>query len=80
MGITLINYKKRRLEMELTEIIKEQYGLSRFPEKTSEAMAYVPFQPDNAPTYSPMQGFASGTMYPTLNKPFYGSKCGAHSD
>ena len=66
--------------MELTEIIKEQYGLSRFPEKASEAMAYVPFQPDNAPTYSPMQGFASGTMYPTLNKPFYGSKCGAHSD
>lgn len=66
--------------MELTEIIKEQYGLSKFPEKTSEAMAYVPFQPDNAPTYSPMQGFASGTMYPTLNKPFYGSKCGAHSD
>ena len=66
--------------MELTEIIKEQSGLSRFPEKTSEAMAYVPFQPDNAPTYSPMQGFASGTMYPTLNKPFYGSKCGAHSD
>ena len=66
--------------MELTEIIKEQYGLSSFPEKTSEAMAYVPFQPDNAPTYSPMQGFASGTMYPTLNKPFYGSKCGAHSD
>lgn len=66
--------------MELTEIIKEQYGLSRFPEKTSEAMSYVPFQPDNAPTYSPMQGFASGTMYPTLNKPFYGGKCGAHND
>ena len=66
--------------MELTEIIKEQYGLSRFPEKTSEAMVYVPFQPDNAPTYSPMQGFASGTMYPSLNKPFYGGKCGAHSD
>ena len=66
--------------MEFTEIIKEHYGLSRFPEKTSEAMAYVPFQPDNAPTYSTMQGFASGTMYPTLNKPFYGSKCGAHSD
>ena len=66
--------------MELTEIIKEQYGLSRFPENTSEAMAYVPFQPDNAPIYSPMQGFASGTMYPSLNKPFYGGKCGAHSD
>lgn len=68
------------MEMELNEIIKEQYGLSKFPEKNSEAMAYVPFQPDNAPTYSPMQGFASGTMYPTLNKPFYGSKCGAHND
>ena len=66
--------------MELNEIIKEQYGLSRYHEKTSEAMAYVPFQPDNAPTYSPMQGFASGTMHPTLNKPFYGSKCGAHND
>ncbi|MEE1219462.1 MAG: spore coat associated protein CotJA [Ruminococcus sp.] len=43
-------------------------------------MAYVKFQPENAATYSPTQGFASGTMYPTLNKPFYGGKCGVHYD
>ncbi len=66
--------------MELTEIINEQYGLSKFPEKTSEAMAYVPFQMNNAPTYTPTQGFASGTMFPSLNKPFYGSKCGGRND
>ena len=68
------------MELDFIEIVNEQYGLSRFPEKTSDAMAYVPFQPDNSATYSPMQGFASGTMYPTLNKPFYGSKCGAVND
>ena len=64
------------MELELKEIINEQYGLSKFPENTSEAMAYVPFQMNNSPTYTPAQGFASGTMFPTLNKPFYGSKCG----
>lgn len=68
------------MNLEFTEIIKEQYGISRFPENTPEAMAYVPFQPENAPTYSPMQGFESGTMFPTLNKPFHGSKCGVHND
>lgn len=66
--------------MELKEIINEQYGLSKFPENTSEAMAYVPFQMNNSPTYTPMQGFASGTMFPSLNKPFYGSKCGGPID
>lgn len=66
--------------MELTEIIKEQYGISKFPENVSEAMAYVPFQPENSATYTPMQGFASGTMFPSLNKPFYGGKCGVHND
>ena len=68
------------MELELKEIINEQYGLSKFPENTSEAMAYVPFQMNNSPTYTPVQGFASGTMFPTLNKPFYGSKCGVHND
>lgn len=66
--------------MELKEMINEQYGLSKFPEDTSEAMAYVPFQMNNSATFSPAQGFASGTMYPSLNKPFYGSKCGVHND
>lgn len=68
------------MELELKEIINEQYGLSKFPENTSEAMAYVPFQMNNSPTYTPMQGFASGTMFPSLNKPFYGSKCGGPID
>lgn len=68
------------MELDYIEIVNEQYGLSKFPEKTSEAMAYVPFQPDNSAIYSPMQGFASGTMYPTLNKPFYGNKCGGGND
>ncbi len=71
---------ERRMKLEIKDIINEQYGLSKFPDKVSEAMAYVPFQMNNAPTYSPSQGFVSGTMFPSLNKPFYGSKCGVHSD
>lgn len=66
--------------MELTEIINEHYGLSKLPENPVEGMAYVPFQMNNSPTYTPIQGFASGTMFPSLNKPFYGSKCGGHND
>lgn len=72
--------KERRMELELTEMVNEQYGLSKFPENTSEAMAYVPFQKNNAPTYTPAQGFSAGTMFPTLNKQFYGSKCGGSND
>lgn len=68
------------MELEIKDIINEHYGLSKFPEKTSEAMAYVPFQMNNAETYPPTQGFSAGTMFPTLNKPFYGSKCGGHND
>ena len=49
------------------------------PEKTAYAMAYVPFQPDNHKQYSPDQGLVAGTMYPALDKPFYGSKCGEKS-
>lgn len=66
--------------MEITDMITEQYGLTRFPKDTVEAMAYVPFQPENAETYTPTQGFATGTMFPSLNKQFYGSKCGGHYD
>ncbi len=61
-------------------MIEKQYGLSKFPDKVSEAMAYVPFQMENAKLYSATQGFAAGTMFPTLNKPFYGSKCGGSND
>ena len=71
---------ERRMELEIKEIIKEQYGLSEFPDRVSEAMAYVPFQRNGADTYAPIQGFSNGTMFPSLNKPFYGSKCGVQSD
>ncbi len=66
--------------MELDEMMEKQYGLSKFPKSTPEAMAYVPFQKNDAKIYSATQGFAAGTMFPTLNKPFYGSKCGGNND
>ncbi len=68
------------MELEFIEIINDHYGLSAFPDKPVEAMAYVPFQPHNAETYSPTQGFSCGTMFPSLNKPFYGGKCGGPID
>lgn len=68
------------MELEFVEIVNEYYGLSKLPENPVEAMGYVPFQMNNSPTYTPVQGFASGTMFPSLNKPFYGNKCGVHND
>lgn len=61
--------------MDAIEKMMSVYGLSPLPLDTVEAMAYVPFQPMGAKTYSPIQGLEAGTMYPTLNKPFYGKKC-----
>ena len=66
--------------MKLKEIVNQQYGLTEFPEKTPFAMAYVPFQALATETYSADHGFAMGTMYPNLDKPFYGSKCGGGDD
>mgnify|MGYP000830069601 CR=1 FL=1 len=57
--------------MDIKEIISQQYGIPSLPKRTSEAMAYVPFQQFDSPTYSPLQGLESGTMFPVLNKPFY---------
>lgn len=68
------------MELEIKDIIAEQYGIPKFPEKTPDAMAFVPFQQYNSPTYTPNQGLESGTMFPSLNKPFYGSKCGGSID
>lgn len=66
--------------MKLTELIDKQYGLSPLPNDTVYAMAYVPFQSIDVKTFTPDQGFTLGTMYPDLNKPFYGSKCGDNVD
>lgn len=66
--------------MDIKEIISQQYGIPSLPTRTSEAMAYVPFQQFDSPTYNPLQGLESGTMFPVLNKPFYGKKCGEGLD
>lgn len=66
--------------MKLSEMINKQYGISMLPEETPYAMAYIPFQQEDAKIYSPDRGFVMGTMYPDLDKPFYGSKCGDGND
>lgn len=66
--------------MKLTDILDKQYGISKLPEETEYAMAYVPFQQEDSKVYSPDRGFVMGTMYPGLDKPFYGAKCGDLND
>lgn len=68
------------MELEIKEIINDYYGISHFPKEISEAMAYVPYQINAKTTYSPAQAFVNGTLFPSLNKPFYGKKCEAHYD
>lgn len=61
--------------MDVLETIMSDYGISPLPSDTKEAMAYIPFQQHNSKLYSPMQALEAGTVYPTLDKPFYGNKC-----
>lgn len=62
--------------MDIIKEIMTDYGvISPLPMVTVEGMAYVPFQPNDAKTYIALKGFEAGTMYPSLDKPFYGSKC-----
>lgn len=61
-------------------MINETYGLSKLPEDTVYAMAYVPFQQEKSEVYSADQGFSQGTMFPDLNKPFYMGMCGGNND
>ena len=51
--------------MKLDDFINEQYGISK-----------LPFQQEQPKVYSPDQGLVAGTMFPSLDKPFYGGKCG----
>ena len=41
------------------------------PEKPVVAMAYIPFQLDKN-AYDPEMALREGTLFPALNKPFYG--------
>lgn len=62
--------------MDIINTMISRYTTPKFPEKTPPAMAFVPFQEGNPKTYSPVQALDSGTIFPELNKPFYGKKCG----
>lgn len=44
----------------------------RLPAMAPLANPYVPFQPENAPTYEARTGFVRGTMFPGLDLPFMG--------
>jgi len=61
--------------MDIIKDIMHSYGIKPLPDKTVEAIAYVPFQPNGAESYTAVRGFEAGTMFPTLDKPWYGSKC-----
>ncbi len=61
--------------MDFIKEIMGSYGIAPLPSKTVEAMAYIPFQSNNAETYSVNRGFEAGTLFPGLDKPFFGYKC-----
>ncbi len=53
----------------------ESIPISPLPENPVVAMAYVPYQQFQARNlYSAEQGFESGTLFPDLDKPFYGGR------
>lgn len=43
------------------------------PENPVPGMAYVPFQ-QWGEVYEPLKGFDQGTIFPVLDKPFYGRR------
>lgn len=55
----------------MKHMVAKQYGITKFPEKTVVAMAYVPYQiSEDLEIYSAERGMCAGTMFPDLNKPF----------
>ena len=48
-------------------------GLSPLPKDPVPGMAYVPFQ-QWSETYEPARALDDGTLFPVLNKPFYGRR------
>lgn len=57
-----------------------QYGISPLPKDTTEAMAYVPFQPYSPDMCKPVLGYENGTLFKDLTKPFYGCRCKGDND
>lgn len=66
--------------MDILNDIMKDYGISPLPNNTVEGMAYVPFQQYGSKLYSPAQALEAGTVYPVLDKPFFGSQCGGKDD
>lgn len=48
--------------------------LSKLPDSPVVAMAYVPFQTELV-TYTCVEALNNGTLFPELDKKFYGGKC-----
>lgn len=61
--------------MDILETIMMDYGIAPLPVDAAETMAYVPFQQCGSSLYSPAQSLEAGTVFPILDKPFFGSKC-----
>ncbi len=47
--------------------------VTTLPEDTAVTMAYIPFQLDKT-CYSPEKALQEGTLFPTLDKPFFGRR------
>lgn len=56
--------------------IMAEYGITPLPKDTTEAMAYIPFQPYEPEMCKAVLGYENGTLFRALHKPFYGKKCG----
>jgi len=65
--------------MDTNQVLAE-YGIRPLPNDTTEAMAYVPFQPYSPEMYKPVPGYEKGTLFTSLCKPFYGKACGGEQD
>lgn len=62
--------------MHIVDVAMSDYGVWPLPQEPQLTMAYVPFQQYNSKLYSPAQGLECGTVFPDLDKPFCGKKCG----
>ena len=65
--------------MDMKQVMAE-YGITPLPDDTTEAMAYVPFQPFAPELCGAVAGYEHGTIFKALHKPFYGSQCGGKDD
>ena len=53
----------------IKQLKNSAFFIRPIPEKTREAMAYIPFQ-NAGELYSPEQAICSGTLFPELDLPF----------